>query len=198
MKIQNEMRILLKSITRQKDVSIWLMKYGALIIIFLLVYFPVQQRLSSYASNQNSLKNEIVNLKNISEGFLNQKEIETMRERSKVFLDGLVDTGQAAALINKISEQAVKNHLNIIQIYSDSPVPIKNDKSEDLELAGKKLNLLPVSFRVDADFKNLGTFFYDLNQTSKEVYMVESIRVQKSDPESETLQCDITLTYISI
>lgn len=198
MKIQDELRQLLKSLMRQKDVSIWLIKYGALIIIFLLIYFPVQQRLSSYASNQNSLKGEIENLKKISEGFLNQKEIETMRERSKIFLDGLVDVGQAAVLINKISEQAVKNHLNIIQIYSDSPVPIKNDKGEDLELAGKKLNLLPISFRVDTDYKNLGTFFYDLNQASKEVYMVESIRLQKSDPSSETLQCDITLSYISI
>ncbi len=198
MKIQDELRLLLKSLTRQKAVTIWLVKYGVLIVIFLLIYFPVQQRLSSYASNQNSLRSEIENLKKISEGFLNQKEIETMRERSKLFLDGLVDVGQAAVLINKISEQALKNHLNIIQIYSDSPVPIKNDKGEDLELAGKKLNLLPISFRVDTDFKNLGTFFYDLNQASKEVYMVESIRLQKSDPSSETLQCDITLSYISI
>ncbi len=198
MKIQDELRQLLKSLMRQKDVSIWLIKYGALIIVFLLIYFPVQQRLSSYASNQNSLKGEIENLKKISEGFLNQKEIETMRERSKLFLDGLVDVGQAAVLINKISEQALKNHMNIIQIYSDSPVPIKNEKGEDLELAGKKLNLLPISFRVDTDYKNLGIFFYDLNQASKEVYMVESIRLQKSDPSSETLQCDITLSYISI
>lgn len=121
-----------------------------------------------------------------------------MRERSKFFLDGLVDVGQATVLINKISEQALKNNLNIIQIYSDSQVPIKNEKGEDLVLAGKKLNLLPISFRVDTDFKNLGAFFYDLNQASKEVYMVESIRLQKSDPSSETLQCDITLSYISI
>jgi hypothetical protein len=197
-KIPDELRQLLRSLMRQKDVSIWLIKYGALVLIFLLIYFPIQQRLSSYASNQNSLKGEIENLKKISEGFLNQKEIETMRERSRLFLDGLVDVGQATVLINKISEQALKNHLNIIQIYSDSPVPIKNDKGEDLELAGKKLNLLPISFRVDTDFKNLGAFFYDLNQASKEVYMVESIRLQKSDPSSETLQCDITLSYISI
>ncbi len=198
MNINDEIRQLLKTLTRQKDMSIWLLKYGVLLVIFLAIFIPVSQRLSSYSSTQKSLMNEIENTEKISEGYLNDKEIEAMRERSKVFLAGLVDATKSADLINKVSDHAIKNHINIIQIYSDAQVPIKNDKGEDLALSGKKLNLLPVSFRADTDYKNLGNFFYSLYESSDEVYMVESIHIQKSDPLSETLQCDITLSYISV
>lgn len=198
MNIQDELHLLLKTLKRQKNASIWVIKYGVLVGIFLALFLPLQQRQANYSSSQRSLKNEMENLKKISEGFLNYKEIETMRSRSRYFLDGLVDTTKAASLIAKISEVATKNHVNIVQIYSDAQVPLKNDKGEDLALSGKKLNLLPVSFRADTDYKSLADFFFTLFESSKEIYMVEFIHLQKTDPQSDTLQCDITLSYISV
>jgi hypothetical protein len=197
MNVLERARLKFRSLGWRKDGWLWAAKYGGILVVFLIFFVPIQQRLSSYSANERSLKNEISDLKKISEGFLNPQEIAAMQERSERFMAGLTDGSRAAVLIDKISEEAVKNHMSIIQIYSDNPVPIKNERGEELELEEKKLRLLPVSFRAETDYKDLGNFFFSLHENSKEVYMVESVHIQRSTTQAETLQCDITLSYVA-
>ncbi len=184
-------------LNKQKYASLWVAKYAVIFIFFIFFFMPIKERGTSYSSNEKSLKREIGDIEKISEGFLNPKEIETLQERQERFENKLTDAGHAASLIHEISQEAEKNHLNIIQIYSDSPIAIKKDDGTDLELRGIKLSLLPVSFRMDVDYKNLASFFNSLLQNSKAIFVVESMHIQKVSPDAQTLQCDVTLSYIS-
>lgn len=181
----------------EKAFVVWLSKYAALFVVFLVVFLPVQRQLANYQSTQKQLKNQIAGLKQMSEGFLNKAEIEDIQHRQELFVAMLADPTKAAALIDQISDEAEKHHLKLIQIYSDSPISIKNAEGREMELEGKRLSYLPINFRTETDYKNLANFLYSLRENTIALHVVEALHIQKVSDEAATLQCDITLSYIS-
>ena len=187
----------LQTLDQKKDLWLWVLKYIGLLTIFLFFYLPVQGRLASHLSETSSLKKQITDLKSIMANMLTPAEIEVVRERVDRFEAKLADETKATKILDQISEFAEKNHLKLIQIYSDSPVSVKNELGKELEVNGKKLYLLPVSFRVEADYKSFATFLKTLNDEAAWTYTVESFQMQKPSDDSESLQCDVTLSFVA-
>ena len=126
------------------------------------------------------------------------QEIEETEQHLKEFETKLIDVSKTSKLLDFFSEEAEKNHLNVIQIYSDSPVAIKDEAGKDLEFIGKKLMWLPVNFRVETDYKNLGNYLKSLKDNVKGSFLMESLQVQKTSSPSGNLQCDITLSFVAV
>ena len=191
------LKILWKSSAGQKQLVVWTIKFAAAFLVFSVFFFPLQKQLGSVSSNIRSLENTIADLKKISVNLLTPQEIGDTEKRVGEFETKLVDPSQASALLDKVSAEAEKNHFNIIQIYSDTPVPVKDETGKDLELRGKKLQWLPVSFRVETDYKSLANFLRSLAEDPGSDCVVESLQVQRPVAESEKLQCDVTLSFIA-
>ena len=113
-----------------------------------------------------------------------------------MFESRLADLTKTNAILDEVSKVAEENHLKMVQIYSDSPILVKNDAGQELAVDGKKLSLLPVTFRVEADYKGLANFLKTLNDNAQWTYTVESIQIQTPSSEGESLQCDLSLSYI--
>ena len=181
----------------QKDLWAWIIKYGALLLVFLFFYVPIQSRLSSSTDENNALRKQTESLKKIMKSLLTPEEIAAVTARAQSFESNLGETTKASNIIDQITAMAETNHMKMIQIYPDSPVLVKNDEGKELEVGGKKLNILPVSFRVETDYENLGNFLKSLSDNSKWTYVVEALLLQKPDEASESLQCDMTISYIT-
>lgn len=185
----------LDALTSRKDVLGWVVKYGALLVVFLFFFIPMQSRLSSYASQNRSLQKQITDLKQVTASLLTPAEIDRVRGRVLKFEEGLTDETKTDAILDLISEQAEKNHLKIIQIYSDSPTLVKSPEGAELEVGGKKLHILPVNIRLESDYKSFGNFLKAMNDTSSWIFTVESLQLQPI--EADSLQCDLTLSFVT-
>ena len=197
MNVQDRLRLLAGSLGEQKGLWFWLAKYAVVFAVFLFFFLPIHGRLSNNSSELHSLRKGIEDLKKISVSLLSPEEVERIGGRVHGFESKLIDATKAAKLLDEITDLAEKNHFNVIQIYSDSPVLIKDLNGKELEVNGKKLSLLPVNFRIETDYKNLANFLKDLADTSSGTYTVESLHLQRTPAENEILQCDITLSYIA-
>ena len=192
-----KLKHLWQSSPSNKRTLVWALKFLVLFVVFLIVFYPLQQQLSRVASTTKSLKIEIEGLKKISVNLLTPQEVLETEKRVKDFESKVKDASQASALLDAVTNEADKNHLNVIQIYSESPISVRDDHGKDVEFQGKKLLWLPVSFRVEADYKNLGNFLKTLSDDSKSNFVVESLQLQRSASQAENLQCDITLSFIA-
>ena len=197
MKFADRIKISFHSLGKNKDMLAWVLKYGIVLIVFLFFFLPIHGRLSNYQAERSSLRKQIDILKKIVSSLLTPEEIERVRSRVEQFESKLADETKTASILNQITTMCESNHLKLIQIYSDSPVLVKNDAGQELQVEGKKLNLLPVNFRVESDYKSLANFLHELSENSKWTFTVESLSLQRSAAEGESLQCDITLSFIS-
>ena len=170
---------------KQKGLWLWAAKYGGVFAVFLVFFVPIQTRLSAYATKAFSLKSEISSIKKIGTELLSKAEMDGLRARIEQFESKLSDPSRSPELLDGISEEAQKNHFQVIQIYSDNPVPLKDG-----------LSLLPVSFRIETDVKSLASFLKSLEESLKGAFVLESLHLQKTPAQTETLQCDITLSFI--
>jgi hypothetical protein len=186
----------LASLSGQKKSFVGLMKFWAVLIVFLIFFIPAYRDYGIVKSNMDSLRGEIADLKKISINLLTPEEFKLTEERLAKFESRLADTPPPAKLLDFISEEADKNHFNVVQIYSDSPVTAKDDLGKELEFKGKKLMLLPINFRVETDYKSLGNFLRFIKENMKANAVVESLVLKKSSPDSESLQCDVTLSCV--
>jgi Tfp pilus assembly protein PilO len=175
----------------------WLAKYGALLAVFLVFFIPIQMRLSSYTSEQSSLKKETESLKKIIESLLTPAEVKAVSENINQFESGLADVTKANQILDEVTRMADEHHMKMVQIYSDSPILVENGANQALEVGGKKLSVLPVSFRVETDYKNLANFLKALSDGSKWTMTVEALQLQRSSTDNESQQCDITLSYLT-
>jgi Tfp pilus assembly protein PilO len=181
---------------KNRELWFWVLKYGGVLVAFLFFFIPVESRLSSYLVESGSLQREIDSIKQITATLLTPEEIERVKGRVDQFEAKLAGLTSASAILDDVTKIVEDSHLKMIQIYSDSPVLVKDEKGRELEAGGKKLSLLPVNFRVEADYKNLATFLKKLNDTSQWTFTVESFQLQTPSADGENLQCDITLSYI--
>ena len=181
----------------QRESIFWALKYGAVLTVFLVFFVPIQSRLSSYSAERGSLKGQIEDLKKITTSLLTPEEIQRVRDRVDSFEGGLGDETKTNGIIDHISQLAEKNHLQLIQIYPDSPILAKNAQGQELLVGGKKLQLLPVNFSVHSDFKGVGNFLKEMMDDASWSFTVESITLQPSQAEGEGLQCDLTLSFIT-
>jgi len=192
-----DLKISLRFMEGQKDLWVWILKYGAVLLVFLFFYIPIQSRLSSSADESSALKKQTESLKKIMESLLTPQEIASVTERAQSFESKLGETTKASNIIDQITAMSEAHHMKMIQIYPDSPILVKDDEGHELEVEGKKLNILPVSFRLETDYENLADFLKDLSESSKWTYVVETMQVQKPDETTDSLQCDITISYIT-
>ena len=182
----------------RKQSLVWALKFGILFVVFLVFFFPVQRDAGILSSNMDSLKDQIEDLKKISLNLLTPEELKETEQRVNEFKFKLIDSARVNKLLDFISDEADKNHFNVIQIYSDSPITLKDDQGKELELDGKKLMLLPVNFRVETDFKSLGNFLKSLKDNTQGNFVIESLSLKKTTPQMETLQCDLTLSFVAV
>jgi hypothetical protein len=180
----------------RRRAAAWAAKFGALFMAFFVFFIPVSRDLGVSTSMVVSLKNEIKSLKDISINLMTPEELKAAEERVVDFRGRLMDYTQTGALLDFITQQAEENHFHIVQVYSDSPVVIKDGTGKDLELDGKKLMWIPVSFRVETDFKSMGNFLKSLKDKAKGNFVIESMALSKPSSDSEVLQCDLTLSFI--
>ena len=195
MKVPDRFRHLTTFFLARRNNIVWTFKFAVLIVIFLIFFLPVQRDISVTAATINSLRSQTEDMKKISLNLLTPSELNDTEKRVNEFEDKLIDTAKVSALLDYISEEADKYHLNVIQIYSDSPVTIKDDSGEELELGGKKLMVLPVNFRVEADYKSVADFLKLLRDKVEGNFLVGSLTLKKISPQTENLQCDISLNF---
>jgi Tfp pilus assembly protein PilO len=181
-----------------KEIAFWCLKYAAVLAVFLVFFVPVQSRVSNHMSEASSMKRQIADLKKITTNLLTPEEIERVKGRVDRFEEKLADQTKMAAILDEITKFTETHHLRLIQIYSDSPILVKNDQGKEMEMNGKKLHRLPVTFRVEADFKSLSAFLRDVREESKWINMAESVSIQSSSGEGEALVGDITVSYIAV
>ena len=194
----DRLRLALQSLSgRKKAMGFWALKFLALLAAFIICFYPSQRERSSVSANIRSLREEINGLKKISVNLLTPEDVQKTEARVKDFESKLVDSSKASSLLDLISDEAEKNHFSVIQIYSDNPVPIKDEQNKDMEIEGKKLLWLPVSFRVEADYKSFGDFLHSLSENIQKDFVIESLQLQRSSSQADTLQCDITLSFIA-
>ena len=198
MKAPARLSLLLGSMGRRKELVLWSVKYGAVFLVFLFIQAPLQSRLASRVSELHSLKRQITDLKQISTNLLDPTEMEALRRRVDGFESRLADEAKASEIMDRISASAEKNHLKMIQIYPDSPAPVRSESGKDLQVAGKTLHALPVSFRVEADYKNLANFLKSLEDDLKWVFTVDSMLLKKASEEAGTVQSDLTLSFFTL
>ncbi len=197
MNVSDQARLFLDTLAKRKDVWNWVLRYGAVFTVFLFFFLPGQSRLSSYTAERDSLKKQISDLKQIMNTLLTPEEIERVKGRVDNFESKLADLTKTNAILDEVSKLAEENHLKMIQIYSDSPILVKDNTGKELEVSGKKLSLLPVNFRVQADYKSLGNFLKDMHSQAQWSFTVESLQLQTPEEDAGgSLQCDVTLSYI--
>jgi Tfp pilus assembly protein PilO len=188
----------LGAMQKEKEIAVWFLKYAAVFILFLFFFIPVQSRVSSHMSEVSSMKKQIGDLKQITTSLLTPEEIERVKGRVDRFESKLADPTKMPAILDEITKFVEVHHLRMIQIYSDSPVLVKNEQGKEMELNGKKLHRLPVTFRVEADLKSLAAFLRDVREDSQWINTAESVSIQASSGEGEALVGDITLSYIAV
>ena len=184
------------SMQGQKRSFVGFLKFGGLLAVFLVFFIPAYREYGIVKSNMESLRGEIAALKKISTNLLTPEELKLTEERLTKFESRLVNSSQAGKLLDFISEEAEKSHFNVIQIYSDSPVTAKDELGKELEFKGKKLMLLLINFRVETDYKSLGNFLRAIKEGIQANAVVESLVLKKTSADSESLQCDITLSCV--
>ncbi len=185
------------SMNRREGLWTWLVKYGIVLAVFLFFFVPIQVRLSGQLIQQGVLKNEIDGLKKLSQSLLSPKEALDASRRVERFESMLTDVTKANEILGEVTRMAEEHHMKMVQIYSDSPVLIDDGTGRALEVEGKKLSLLPLSFRVETGYKDLAGFLKGLSDGSKWIVTVETMELQRSSTENESLQCDMTLSYIT-
>jgi len=177
---------------------IWVLKFGSLFAVFLMFFFPAVREHNSVELNTKLFRTQIVDIKKISTGFLTPNEFKQINNYVKEFESKLIDLTQASKRLDFISDQADKHHFNVIQVYSDRPIHAKNELGQDLEFKGKKLKRLPISFRVETDYKNFGNFLKSVMDNIQANVLVESLILKKTSSQAENLQCDITLSCLVV
>ncbi len=187
----------MKSFRFDKKLLIWLIKLSSVFFIFFIFVFPAQREANIVSADLSSMKNQISEMKIISINLLTAEELKETENRVDDFETKLLDASKAGALLDFITNEAEKNHFNVIQMYSDSPIAVKDEAGRDLEFKGKKLFWLPVNFRVETDFKSLGNFLKSIKEESKGNFLLESLILEKTAAQSESLQCDITLSFVA-
>ena len=186
-----------RSLKFDKEFLTWMFKFAAIIFVFFIFVFPAQRELNAVSTNLKLLKNQITDIKKISTNLLTPEELKEIESRLKEFESKLIDSSQASALLDFITDEADKNHFHVIQVYSDSPIVIKNETGKELESEGKKLLWLPINFRVETDFKSLGNFLKSLKDEAKGNFLLESLILEKTSTQAESLQCDIALSFVA-
>jgi hypothetical protein len=196
MNLMDRFKLMTAMPSGRNTTMVWFAKFGVLCVIFLIFFIPEYGKAGIMSSNMRSLQEQISNLKNISVNLLSPEELRQTQDHVEDFKSRLLDSSQASALLDFIAEEADKEHINVIQIYSDSPVGVKSDAGRELEFEGKKIMFLPVNFRVETDYKSFGNFLKSLKDNTKGNFLLESMTLKRSDPESEKLQCDVTLSFV--
>ena len=196
MKLSERLKFLRASSPGRKRTLFWALKFGALFVVFLIFLLPAHRDYSLATSQVTSLREQTAELKKVSVNLLTPDELQETEQHIKEFESKLIHSAHASTLLDFISNEADKNHLNVVQIYSDSPVTVRDETNKDIEFKGKKLMLLPVNFRMETDFKNLGNFLKSLQDNIKGNCVVESLALKKASPQLESLQCDITLVFV--
>ena len=190
------LKLLVSNSASQKKSMIWALKFGGLLVVFLAFFFPVTREFGAAASNIASHKEQISSLKQMSINLLTPEELASTEKRLDEFETKLMESSRAASLLDFVSAEAEKNHFSVIQIYSDSPSTLKDDRGMEMTVRGKKLMLLPVNFRVETDFKSFGNFLKSMKDNTPAEFVVESMSLKKTSPESESLQCDMTVSFV--
>ena len=192
------LKLILMASAGQKRWMLWVLKFGSLLVVFLVFLYPVYRESDNISTNRFSLKDQIDGLKKISTNLLTPEELDNTDKRLKLFESKLVFASKAAGLLDFVSNEADKNHFNVIQIYSDSPATLKDEQSRELVFHGKKLMLLPVNFRVEADYKSFGNFLKAMKDDTPAEFVVELMSLKKTSPDSESLQCDMTVSFVVV
>lgn len=180
----------------RKRAAVWVMKFGGVFLAALVLFIPVSRDMNITASNVSTMKDQIKALKDISINLLTPQELKDAEARVVDFRDRLIDLTQTSVLLDFITKEAEENHFHIVQLYSDSPIVMKDATGKDLEIDGKKLMWIPVSFRVETDFKSMGNFLKSLKDKARGNFVAESMVLTKSSPDSEAIQCDLTLGFV--
>ncbi len=191
-------------------VLLWQIKYNRKIallwigaILFLLaevaIYFPfylAEKGVSARIAVSNS-QMEMARSAGLTQ--ISAPELAKLRSRLSYFKGGFVTTAQIPAILNRISDQAEKNNVRVININSGSPVPMSESAPEDsggVPVSGQKFTRLPIHLLLEGQFKSFAEFLNSLNKSSQQVFVVESYTIKKPK-ESAVLNCDMILSFFT-
>jgi Tfp pilus assembly protein PilO len=181
----------------QNRTAVWGVQFACLLVGFLIFYLPAEAQYQNLSKISAERTREIEVAKKSGLNLLEPKELEAAAKNVKDFESQLIDVSQASTTINLVSDEAAKHNFTIANINSENLAPVRDEAAREIERDGKKLKRIPIHIQFQADLKNLAEFLKSLSDSSKRLWVLESLSIQKTSPQSGDLTCDMTLSFFA-
>ena len=178
--------------------TLWALRFAVLILVFLAFYLPFQSQAKKISQKYDLKSKQIDAAKQGGLQVLKPDEIATLQKRVDDFEKGLGEVSRAAGLLAYVSDTATQNHIKVTKINSDPPAVVTDPEKKELMLGGKKLMKIPVNLRFEADFKTFTSFLHQVSNSPKYSVAIESFFLKQTNPPSERIQCEVTLSFFGM
>jgi K+ transporter len=181
----------------QNRMAVWGVQFACLFVGFLIFYLPAQAQYQNLSKVSAERSKEIEASKKSGLNLLEPKELEEAEKGVNDFESQLIDVSQASTMINLVSDEAAKHNFTIASINSENLAPVKNEAGIEIERNGKKLKQLAIHIQFETNLKNIAAFLRALSDSSKRLWVLESLSLEKTAPQSEDLKCEMTLSFFA-
>lgn len=123
---------------------------------------------------------------------LNAEELAGIQFQASSFRRGFISPSQVPAVLDGISDEAQKNNVKVLQIHSEEPIAVGEATAPE----GERFNRLPIQMRLQASARSIAIFLRALS-SSERLFVVESLSMRKSAPNSALVDCEVTLSFFS-
>lgn len=176
---------------------VWGAKFGVILIIFFIIYLPAQGEYGSLSKSLGQRNKDIASAKQSGLNLLQPQELEEAAKNANNLESQFFDVAQASKAIDLVSDEAAKHNFTISNINSEALVPVNDEAGKEIERSGKKLKRIPVHIQFETNFKNIADFLRALTESSGHLWVLESLSIQKTAPQSEDLKCQMTLSFFA-
>ncbi len=182
----------------RKTAMLWA---GAVMILVVeaVIYFPLHAAATRVALRTSAINSQMEMARSSGLTQISATELAKLQSRMSYFKEGFVNPTEIPAILNRISDQAEKNSVRVLNINSDSPVPMDGSASGASDAAahsGQKFIRLPIHVLLEGQYKSFAEFLNSLNRSSQQVFVVESYTIKKTK-ESGALNCDLILSFFT-
>ena len=156
------------------------------------VYAPFAAALKTAATDLATRTREVETAKTTGLTQISPAELVKLQRRTQTIKEGFVKVAEISTVLDRISDQAEKNSVRVVNVNSEEPVAVKNDGQDE----SQKITRLPIRMNLEGSFRSIAEFIRSVAQTSQQVFVVESYTISKSK-DLGGLSCEMVLSFFS-